>query len=170
MKSTNQSVSIEGFLSFFPTIELPVTLTSDLHHTFSQRNEPFPPAILDQYLIPLEGEDIDELTEFIPCFKLPNTYNFHAFVYWKAGLMTYEYVLVSISEKGELIDKRVIAGTSSNGDSLTTSIATIEEDFEILILSGHTEQDVRANFIGAGSKATRLELLPEGQLVNIDNR
>lgn len=169
MKSTNPSVSIEEFLTFFPVIELPVTITADLHHVFSQRNEPFPRPIIEQYLIPLERQEVDEWTEFVPCFRLPNTYNFHAFVYWKAGLMTYEYHLVSISEKGEWIDKRVIAGTSSNGDSLTTSVATIEDDFEILILSGHTEQEEQANFMGAGSTATRLEILPEGQIVNMDD-
>lgn len=168
MAKTNQKVTIEEFLSFFPTVELPVTLTDDLHLVFSQRNEPFPQAILEQYLWPLENEVVDDMTEFVPCFRLPNTYNFHAFVYWKAELLNYQYVLVSISEKGELIDKKVIAGTTSDGDSLTTAITTIEEDFEILVLSGHSEEEKRAGFMGSKSKATRLELLPEGQIVSLD--
>jgi len=168
MAKTNQQVSIEEFLSFFPTIELPVTLTDDLHIVFSKRNEPFPQAVLEQYLWPLEGNDVDEMTEFVPCFQLPNTYNFHAFVYWKAELLNYQYVLVTINEQGTLIDKKVIAGTSSDGDSLTTAITTIEEDFEILVLSGHAEQEKRADFTGNKSKATRLELLPEGQIISLD--
>jgi len=168
MKESNPQVPISEFLDFFPVVELPVTITGDLHHTFSQRNEPFPRTVIDQYLIPLEQGNVDELTEFVPCFKLPNTFNMHAFVYWKASLMQYEYILVSISENGEIIDKKVIAGTSTDGDSLTTSVATIEDDFEILILSGHTQEDDFAKFTGAKSKATRLELLPEGQIVSLD--
>lgn len=165
---SKNKVSIAQFLEFFPVIELPVTLTTDLHHTFSQRNEPFPRPVLEQYLWPLEAQDVDVYTEFIPCFQLPNTYSFYAFVYWKAALLNYQYVLVSISEKGELIDKKVIAGTSSDGDSLTTSVTTIEDDFEILILSGHSHQQESDQFMGKHSKAVRMELLPEGQIVQLD--
>jgi hypothetical protein len=168
MKESNPQVPVSEFLDFFPVVELPVTITADLHHTFSQRNEPFPRTVIDQYLVPLEYGEVDELTEFVPCFRLPNTFNMHAIVYWKASLMQYEYVLVSISEQGTVIDKKVIAGTSTDGDSLTTSVTTIEDDFEILILSGHTQEDDFAKFTGANSKAARFELLPEGQIVSLD--
>ena len=85
-------VKFQNFLERFPIIDLPITLSDDLHHTFSKQNEPLNALMIAQYITFIEGELHDELTEFIPCFKIPETHDIHAIVYWKAGLMNYQYV------------------------------------------------------------------------------
>jgi hypothetical protein len=59
--------------------------------------------MVQQYLEPLEGAASDELTEFIPCFRIPDTPGMHALVYWRAGLLTYQYRMITFSEKGKII-------------------------------------------------------------------
>ena len=98
MKQTPQ-VNFEEFIASFPIVELPVTLTEDASQTFSAENKPFSQAILEQYLIPLEADEHDEFTEYLPCFAIPETHQFFAIVYWKAGLMNYQYILATFSLK-----------------------------------------------------------------------
>jgi hypothetical protein len=71
---------------------------------------------------------------------------------------------VTFDKKGELIDKRVIAGTISQGGTLTTSVATIEDDWKIYIVSGQSQANQIKGFDPAKSTANHLELLPEGQI------
>lgn len=158
-------VSLKHFIERFPEARLPITLTDSSQRVFSATNEPFPQLVIDQYLAPLEGEPVDEYTEFVPCFRIPDTTDFHAVVYWKAELLNYQFILTTFSKKGELIDKKVIAGTYFDGNSLVSSVATIDEDWEILIVSGKTEDE--KIYDATGSKTTKLELLPDGQIITI---
>ena len=57
-------------------------------------------------------------------------------VYWKAGVMTYEYHLVTLSTKGKLIDAQIIAGTKSNGSGIAQTVATISPELEVYIVGG----------------------------------
>ncbi len=165
---TNMSqttVTFAQFLAKFPEIELPVVLNDEAHHTFSTENSPLAEAMIAQYILPTEPEEADEMTEFVPCFKLPKTEGFHAVVYWRAGLMNYQYVLVTFAKKGQLIDRRVIAGTFVNGQMITQSVATINEENEIFVASGQSDaQD--ETYDPASSTAYELELLPDGLIVN----
>ena len=163
MNHKQPNLKFAHFLDKFPEIELPVTLGEDTHHYFSRNNEPLPDQMIQEFIFPLE-EDLDELTEFVPCFKILGTKNFHAIVYWRAGLMNYQYVLVTFTEKGLLIDKRVIAGTFSDGQVLTQSVATIDEDWIISIASGQSE-GISTDYNAASSTAYQLELLPDGKIV-----
>ena len=115
MKSNKPKVSFGEFLKIFPEITLPVTLNEEAHLLFARSNDPVPALTAEQYLIPLEEQEMDEFSEFVACFRIPETHAFHAVVYWRAGLMTYHYVLATFTGKGELIDKRVIAGTFPGG-------------------------------------------------------
>ncbi len=154
------------FLAKFPEIELPVILNEEAHHTFSTENSPLSEAMILQYILPLEDvEEGDEFTEFVPCFKLPKTEDFHAVVYWKAGLMSYHYAIATFTKKGQSIDHRVIAGTFVSGQTITQSVATINEENEIYVASGQgsTQND---DYDAATSTAYELELTPEGQIVN----
>ena len=101
--------TFKDFLSKFPEIALPVTLTEESHHHFSRTNDPLPAVMIEQFLLHIETEQVDEFTEYIPCFRIPETDGFHAIVYWKAGLMTYEYTMLTFNKDGISIDKRVIA-------------------------------------------------------------
>ena len=157
------NISITGFLEQFPEVKLPITLTDESSRIFSQTNEPFPQRMIDQYLIPLEADGVDEFTEFVPCFRIPETYDFHAVVYWMAQLMNYQYVMVTFTKDGLLIDKKVLAGTFYDGKSLLTSVATIDEDWTMLIVSGQSDSDT--TYDASGTRTQKLELLPEGQII-----
>lgn len=159
-------ISFDHFLERFPEVKLPVTLGEDSHHDFSRSNEPLNKLMIQQYILPLDDGPVDEYTEFIACVRIPETYEFHAIIYWKAGLMTYQYSLVTFTKKGLLIDKRVIAGTFSDGKMLTKSMATIDEDWIIYVVSGQASSSKSA-YDASSSTAYKLELLPDGKIINI---
>ncbi len=157
-------VSFSHFLEKFPEIKLPVTLGEEAHHAFSQKNDPLHPAMIEQFILPYEEVPADEFTEFVPCMRIPDTHDFHAIIYWRAMLMAYQYTLATFTKKGELIDQKVIAGTISQGETLTTSVATIEDDWTIYIVSGQTAQGRPGHYDPTQSTANKFELLPEGQI------
>lgn len=163
----NQKVSFAQFLDKFPEVELPITLNDEIHHNFSQNNEPFNALMINQIIEALDDDEaVDDLTEYIPCFKIPETHEFHAVVFWKAGLMNYQYIMATFEKKGKLIDKRVIGGTYSDGKTVTKSVSTIDVDWVIYVVTG--QSDGEDNSYDAGSsKAFELELLPDGQIVNL---
>ncbi|MDX1941756.1 MAG: hypothetical protein SFU99_14445 [Saprospiraceae bacterium] len=169
MKEVNPKkpiVRFESFIEHFPTVQLPVTLNDEVHHEFSNRNEPLPPLMIEQFILPFELEEIDDMTEYIACFKIPETHDFQAIVIWRAGLMDYSYNMMTFTKKGELIDKRAIAGTFYDGQNLTQSVAIIDEDWEILITSGQSTNG--KTYDPTTSRVTKLELLPEGQIIDIE--
>ncbi|MCB0568957.1 MAG: hypothetical protein KDC66_04305 [Phaeodactylibacter sp.] len=167
MEQTKQppKINFAHFLGKFPEVELPVTLGEESHHAFSQENEPMPPMMIEQFILPVEQAPADDYTEFVPCMKVPKTGDFHAIIYWRAGLLNYQYTLATFTNKGEWIDKRVIAGTFSDGETLTTSVATIDEDWMIYIVSGNAGGNGTA-YDASSSTAYKLELLPDGKIAN----
>jgi hypothetical protein len=160
----DQKVRFSHFIEKFPEIDLPITLNIDSHHIFSQQNDPLNAIIIDQFIAPFELEPMDDYTEYIACFRLPNTYDINAVVYWKAGLLTYQYTLLTFDKNGRGIDKKVIAGTFSDGDLLTQSVATIDEDWTIHVVTGQQIGNDE-NYDASASRAFQLELLPEGTIV-----
>ncbi|HKK75365.1 MAG TPA: hypothetical protein VJ953_09855 [Saprospiraceae bacterium] len=167
MSQEPPKISFPDFISAFPPIELPITLTDETIHLFNKTNPPFPAPMVEQYLIPLEQGEIDEYTEFVPCFSISDTYDFLAVVYWKGGLMNHQYIMATFTKKAELIDKRVIAGTFSDNELLVTSVATIDPDWEILIVSGKQPAQEKFKFDATKSTRQRLEILPEGKIINM---
>ncbi|MCB0592773.1 MAG: hypothetical protein H6557_11415 [Lewinellaceae bacterium] len=159
-------VSFSHFLEKFPVVELPITLAEEAHHAFSLKNDPLPALMIEQFILPLEVREVDDYTEFIPCMRIPDTQEFHAIIYWRAGLLNYQYTLACFTKKGELIDKRVIAGTFSDGQALTASVATIDEDWIISVVSGEAGAGQKL-YDPSSSTAYQLELLPEGRIVNV---
>ena len=166
MSNQKQSPTIKfsSFVDQFPKVDLPITLTTDLHHTFSQKNKPFPALMLHQFIEPIEGK-MDEFTEYIPCFRLPNTpKNIHALVYWKAGLLVYEYTLAIFDTKGNLLDRKVIAGTKAAEQALVRSVATFKEDGVIFVVGGIADSEGET-YDAATSQAIRLELSENGRII-----
>lgn len=162
---TAPTFSFSQFLDLFLELDLPVFLNEESGRLFSIENPPVPEAAIRQYLLPLEGQGADELTEFAPCFKLKNTRDFHAVVYWKAALMNYQFSLVTFAKSGELIDRKVIAGIYSDGITVTQSVATIEEDWEILIVSG--QKTGSGLYDPKQSTTYSLEIQPSGVIIPI---
>ena len=157
--------SFKHFLKKFPKIDLPVTLVEESSLSFSRINEPIPHLMIEEFLRPIEDVEIDDYTEYVPCFSIPKTSLFYAIVYWKASLLNYEYILATFTKKGELIDKRTIAGTNSDGKSLVKSVATIDEDWVIYMVGGVAPIASTKNYEPTSSQSINLELLPSGQIV-----
>lgn len=157
-------VDFKQFLSFFPEIEMPVILTDENLSVFSKENKVLPGPLVSEFIGSHDNSEADVFTEYIPCFRIPNTENFVGIVYWKAQLLNYEYHLVTYDLKGNFITGKVIAGIISNGNTLIKSVATIDEDWIIHIVTG--EDDVRSpNYVADSSKAFTMELLSTGDII-----
>ena len=164
MKQQKPNISFQKFLSFFPEIELPVILTEDAHHEFSKANDALPKRAIEQYILPHEELVYDEYTEYIPCLKIPKTYDFHAVVYFKVSLLIYEYYLATFEKKGKLITKEKIAGMVTHGEEINRAVATIEDDWVIKIVEGSVSSE-HQDYKPTDSNAYSMELLPDGQII-----
>ncbi len=170
------------FLKYFPEVELPILLGEEEHHTFSQENDMLPPDLVGKFLlqgeyefVPLAQEalDIEELAEnqddfveYIPCFKLPDTDDFHAIVYWKADLLNYEYVLNTFDKNGKSIAAHIIGGMKAEGSKVKQSVTNIQEDGFIYIAEGVAEyEEGTTDFDAEDGKTIRLELLNNGKIL-----
>ncbi len=165
---TNQKLNFGHFLEKFPEIDLPITLTEESATAFSRENDPLSALLIQKYILPIEPDEVDDLTEFIACLRIPKTDGFFAVIYWKAALMNYQYVLTTFSKKGILIDRKVIAGTYSDGETLIQSVATIEEDWIIYVVSGKKPANA-TSYDASSSKSFNLELLATGEIIRSDD-
>ena len=161
-----KKVSFTTFLKKFPPVELPVTLGSETHIEFSRMNAPLDPLEIEDYILPMEGEP-DEFTEFIPCFCIPDTDEFIGIIYWKAGLMDYQYRLVTYNKKGDMVGNEVIAGVFSNGEMIAQSMATIDSSWTIHIVSGQGKANA-TQYDPTESTSKELEIFKDGVIGMLD--
>ncbi len=157
--------NFQHFLKKFPAAKLPQTLAEDDAFQYSSENEPLPDKLVQEFILPLE-EDADDLTEFVPCFQIDGLKNFKAVVYWKAGLMNYQYIIVTFGLGGVPIDRRVLAGTFSDGRIITRSVARIDDDMSIFIMSGVTDS-AEELFTASESTTIEVELLSDGKMIEL---
>ena len=153
------------YLNKFPIVQPPFTLTEDSPRTFSSYNETFHPLMISEFILQSEEEEPDEFTEFVPCVKIPNTKGFHAVIYWRASLMNYQFILVTYANTGVLIDKAIIAGITNKEGELIKSVASIDEDWIITIVSGKTPT-LETDYNPKSSKAFSLEIMEGGYIVS----
>jgi len=165
-KEAEEVVAFDNFVERFPEIDLPITLGEEMHMTFSSENLPLQNLMINQHLLRAEELAPDEFTEFIPCFRIKETHDFHAIVYWRASLMDYQYIMATFDKKGNVLDRRVIGGTHVDGEKITKSIATIDSDWTIHIVSGQGRADDRV-YDSLSSTKTEMELLPDGLIVSV---
>lgn len=162
MNITNPSFT--QFLNFFPELELPVHLTDESLSVFSQENIVLPLPVLSKFISKYDNTEADEFTEYIPCFRFPDSENFYALIYWKAQLLNYEYHLVTFDKKGNFITGKVIGGLLTNGASIIKTVATIDEDWIVHIVSG--EDNVNSpNYNPDSSKSFSMEILSTGDII-----
>ena len=138
MSNKTQPVTVSEFLQFFPEVELPVVFTDETLNVFSQENPPLPNTIVQTVIAEWEGA-LDDYTEVIPCVLVDSNEDYHAFVYWKGGLLQYEFILVTIDARAEtptLISRKIIGSTVTEGDIIKKSIASIDHDLIIHIIAG----------------------------------
>lgn len=86
---------LERILHYFPETTLPVLISDDHLSDYEAESEPFPQSFIEEVLL-LWEKDADEFTEFIPCFRLPKEEKFETVVYWKGGLLRYDFILVTL--------------------------------------------------------------------------
>lgn len=159
-------LTFQNFLEVFPDVELPIILTEETQSVFSKENSPLSKMMIEQFIIPID-EDVDEFTEYIPCFKIPKTFDFHAIVFWKGGLMNYQFFLTTFDKKGNLIQKEQIAGTQVKADALLRTVATIEEDWTISSVAGVASANNNLAYDPATTLDSSLELLPDGKIITL---
>ncbi len=163
--SESPHTSFSQFLSYFPEVEPPVTLGEDTHRVFSRKNTPLPSLVIEQHLLPIEKSEVDEFTEFIPCFRLAVPTDFIILVYWRAGLMNYYYTLVTYDSRGSYIDSRIIAGSYYEEGEITRSVALLTKELDIAIASGQEQLNRMYDPGAADSTAYRLAFDDAGHIV-----
>lgn len=159
-----KELQLEDLLGFFPKVELPIEITEDLVMTAETVNKVFPTEIIEEFIVKWEGgEDFDEFTEFVPILRIQDAEEFFALVYWKGGLMKYEYILVTLDKLGNFIARKPIASTLSDGKTVKKSVSKIDEDMIIHIMAG--ENMVNGKYDPSRSQAFNMEILFSGDII-----
>lgn len=163
-------MTLKKYFTYFPKVELPILLSEDILIEFSRKNKALPPDAIEQFIAPHEKE-IDEFTEFIPCFKIPETELFTGIIYWKGSLLLHEFVLVTYDLKGNFICRRSLASMIVEDDKVKKSVAQIDENLVISIVAGQNNNLNDKEYDPKMSKVYRLELQDDGQVLfaNKDN-
>jgi hypothetical protein len=159
------SFSLEEIQHYFPLTELPILFSDDHIATFESESDPFPMAFVQKYLHVWENDSDEELTEYIPCAAIPMQETFQGFVYWKAGLLRYDFILVTVNKKGQLLHRKSIASTIIDGRIIKKSIASIDPDMTINIIAGVSDE--HGDYDASLSKPYTMEIMPDGEIVLI---
>lgn len=156
----------DQILHYFPEVSLPVIVSDEYQSEYENNNDPFPQSFIDEIILEWEKE-IDEFTEFIPCFKIPKQEKFYAVVYLKLGLLQYDFVMVTVDHNGQLISKKSIASTLVEGNTIKKSVASIETDLIINIIAGQTTGSV--DYDASLSRTFSMEIMHSGEIIfNMD--
>lgn len=166
-KKTNR-ITFENFLNFFPLVELPYTITSETQRLISQKCDPLSANWMFNFVL---GKDaiIDEYTEYMPCFAIPNAKDFFALVYWEAGIEGSTYYLITFSKNGILIDKSKIAGTKYDSDGLYQMVCTISPTWLFSCAEGRLDRKGNTAPVSSNEKHLHisLQLTGDGEIVPI---
>lgn len=161
--SRSGSEDFRLFLSYFPEVTLPVTLTFDSRRAFGADMPPLPELLAAPFFFRWEEEVPDPWTEFLPGFQV-RMGKFQALVYWKAALLHYAYVMVIVDAQGGLIDRMLLAETIAGQDEIRQGAALIREDG--MILMAESAQDIHDPLGDPRQTITeRWRLDPEGRFV-----
>lgn len=128
------------FIEFFPPLSLPLSLLPDISQIPSDA-VPLPSVMLEEFILPLEGSEADEYTEYIPYGYLSDLKPFNALIYWKAGLLQYEFVMATYNNEGSVISHAIIGGMRLDDGGMIHSVAVILEDGTITIAEGFVASD-----------------------------
>jgi len=171
MDKNSSQKEFEMFLSLFPEVEMPVTLSSDYFEVFSKNNKPIPEIDIWKFILNddtknANNEIPDDLyeDEFVACLKIPETVKFHAIVYLKIGILKYEYFLHTFDTNGKFISKQLIASMTSDGELIKENVAFIDEDLIVLNMEGDTK--INENYNPETSNAKSYEINEKGEILN----
>ncbi len=162
----NSSIpTFQDFLQCFPTVEPPINLSRDSRFEFAKVNKPFPKAVIEEFIIPMENsQEIDEYTEYEPCMLIDQDGEFTAIIYWRGKMFSYEYILVTYDRNHLVVTRKVIAGTRFDEQNIVESVANISEDLIISIMVG--QQDATAkDYDPEMSQSMIMEVLSTGDVI-----
>lgn len=150
------------FLEFFPSLTLPFSLLPDLQQIPSDPI-PLPGILQDEFILPFEGDEVDDFTEYIPFGRIEGTRDFHAVVYWKAGVLRYEYILATYDTSGKPLHHAIVGGIRYEDEGTIHSVAVIHEDLRIIIAEGIAEKDEEV--ISPETQTYQMSIQPSGEII-----
>ncbi len=163
--SKAQRMAFQNFISRFEEVALPISIGTETHLDFSSMNTPLPVDVIEAFFIETGVmEELDEFTELVPVMKIPNTNDFIAIIVWKAGLLAYDYFLLTYNKMGELLDKKTIAGTKVIENVLLHAVVTINERWEIHVMQNGRAADDEYNFDPTKTLRYQYQILEDGYI------
>jgi hypothetical protein len=165
MNSISKEQLFQDWLARLPLVELPVTIGEETHLAITENTLPLAQTLTNTFILPYEPEgEMDEFTEYIPCFRLEHTGAHHVCVYWRVSLMTYVYFVATFTPEGDQIDRAMIAGTYVIDNLLAQRVALINPGLKIMSSEGRTEPDA-TDFDLASSVQTIMHISEKGKVV-----
>lgn len=177
MKKNIENDNFKSFLTLFPEIELPLTISSEYLDIFSKYNKPIPEIDIYKYIIndkSIENKWVEENNstdidvdlfeeEYIACLKLPDTKKFHALVYLKIGILNYEYILQTYDLTGNKLSKQLIASMTAKDNIIKELVAFIDEDLIVLIMEG--DKNINEKYNPEKSRPLSFEINDQGYVL-----
>jgi hypothetical protein len=152
--------SFAEFIDFFPELDLPLSLLPDVSQ-IPVDPLPLPGVLQDAFILPFEADEVDDFTEFVPFGRLSGTKDFYAMIYWKAGLLRYEYILATYSKEGEPLSHAIIGGIRYEEEGTLHSVAMVQEDLQIVIAEGLADMAL-SDLNTAQTQTYQMAILPTG--------
>lgn len=164
MSRSDKSPSLDDLLGYFPVISPPVSLTQESALHFSRENKPLSAAVTATFLSVLT--DHDDEVEYIPCFQLVVHGSIVAIVYWKAILLQYDYVLVTIDKKrAKVLSQKVIGGTRLLDNRIFRAGSAIREDLEIELVVNEYDTN-ESELYPLSTQVYHIEIMADGQIIS----
>jgi hypothetical protein len=159
-------MTLTQFIKLFPKLEPPLTITEESIFAFSKKNKLINQDAIQTYFSTIE-KDYDaeaEDLEYVPCFRMAISDDFHSLVYWRARTLSYEYFLINIDKKGNLLDRRLVGGLIAQKGSLLRMALSIDINHIFYIAASLTDQkDDKAE---ADTQTYSLEIFPDGTIIS----
>ena len=150
------------FIEFFPLLQLPFSLLPDLQQIPADPI-PLPGVLQDEFILPFEGDETDDYTEYIPYGRIAGTQDFHAVIYWKAGVLRYEFILATFSPEGKPLYHAIVGGIRYEDEGTIHSVAVIHEDLRITIAEGMSETDDEV--VSPQTQTYLMSITPSGEII-----
>jgi len=159
---------LQLLLRYFPEVPLPVTVTYSSREAFEQTNKPLPEMLSALFIELWEGEIPDAYTEYQPGFHF-RTKKHYGFVYWKATLLHYGYILVLLEPDGVFVDRLILAETDATSGTIRQGAAMITNDNEIFMVE--SAQDAASVFGDPTQTITeRWKITDEGRFLETEGK
>ena len=152
------------FIEFFPGLLLPFSLLPDLQQIPSDQI-PLPGVLLEAYILPFEANETDEYTEYIPYGRIEGTKSFHAVIYWKAGVLRYEFILATYTLDGHPLSHAIIGGTRYEEEGTIHSVAIIDGNLRITIAEGLADSDNKGIPKYEETQTYYMAIKPTGEII-----